>query len=36
MSAVWPDGQGIPLIPGVLSIEGAVFGASNETPKSNS
>jgi hypothetical protein len=30
MSAVWPPGQGIPLIPGVLSIDGAVFGVTNE------
>jgi len=35
MSAIWPAGQGIPLIPGVLTIDGAVFGVSNEAPKSN-
>lgn len=36
MSAIWPDGEGIDLIPGVLSIQGAVFGATNESPKSKS
>ena len=33
MAAQWPAGQGIPLIPGVLTIDGAVFGATNETSK---
>jgi hypothetical protein len=34
MSAAWPASEGgIDLIPGVLSIDGAVFGVSNETPK---
>ncbi|WP_143286576.1 hypothetical protein [Burkholderia ubonensis] len=35
MSAIWPADGGIPLIPGVLTIDGAVFGASNEPPKTN-
>ncbi len=33
MSAFWTSGEGIPLIPGVLTIDGAVFGVSNEPPK---
>ena len=32
LSAMWPVGQGIPLVDGVLEIEGAVFGATNIPP----
>jgi len=34
MSAIWPPGGGIPLIPNVLSIDGGFFGVTNEPPKS--
>jgi hypothetical protein len=30
LSAAWPEGQGIELIPKVLTIEGVVFGATNQ------
>jgi hypothetical protein len=33
VSAEWPE-KGIPLIPGVLEIKGAVFGLTNEPPQS--
>src|SRR4051812_13379437 len=34
LTAEWPAGEtGIPLIPGVLTIDGGVFGVSNEPPK---
>jgi hypothetical protein len=36
VTAAWPQGQGIPIIPGVLTIDGAVFGVSNEKPKTPS
>lgn len=32
IAAAW-EGAGIPLIPNVLSIQGGVFGVSNESPK---
>lgn len=35
VTAAWAAGQGIPLIPNVLTIDGAVFGVTNEsTPAS--
>ena len=33
MKAMWPDGQGINLLTGVLSIDGVFMGATNEPPK---
>jgi hypothetical protein len=35
ITTAW-EGEGIPLIPNILSIQGAVFGASNETPGTGS
>jgi hypothetical protein len=30
ITAKWPEGQGVPLIPGVLEIEGVAFGVSKQ------